>query len=187
MTGLVSPFFFWITISAFPPNIASLDSIRKSFSTHKGFEVKFTQTIKQSVFPNQKDLASGKVVFERPHHLVWTYEKPSKRVLEYNGKRLTIQEDHEPKEEMRADESSQDFSMNLEQTFSFLWGETNQTAYSLTNGDKPSTFVILPKKKNEGAFRRIEVTVKSGFVESARVINTLEGESDLHFQNWKLK
>ncbi|MDB5038927.1 MAG: Outer-rane lipoprotein carrier protein [Bacteriovoracaceae bacterium] len=153
-----------------------LEDLRKTFGSKKGFEVEFDQQIKQDIFPDQPETATGHVKFMRPHHLIWVYKTPHKRVIEYDGEVLRI--DSEP-----VRDSGQ---VNLQESFSFLWGQPNSEIFSIETKN-PSTFRVTPKNPSKAGFKFIDVSVKAGLVSNATVKNLLEGDSVLHFRNWKLQ
>lgn len=157
----------------------ALQSLQSNFAGKRGFEVEFSQEIKQEIFPDQKDRASGRVKFIRPSHLLWTYDEPTKRVISFDGKELKILE-NEQSQIVR--DSGQ---INLQESFSFLWGQPNPKVFSVTSQGKDG-FRVSPRETKRAGFKFIDVVVKSGLVTEAIVENHLDGQSHLYFSHWKL-
>jgi outer membrane lipoprotein-sorting protein len=180
---MIQIFLFWAAISVASPIPKPLQDLQKTFHGRKGFEVEFSQEVKQSPFPEKvgakTSVATGKVKFERPHQLKWTYEKPQIRIIEYDGKHLTIT-DGKQKEEV-ADSGK----LNLQESFSFLWGQTDSSIFKI-EGRGSDDFRLVPKDSSKAMFKYIDVTVKNGKVVSAKVQSSIEGVSELKFQNWKV-
>lgn len=164
-----------------PINVSgsALTDLQKTFRGKKGFEVRFQQEVVQSTFKDQNNLAEGSVRFSRPNDLKWTYEKPTKRVIEYDGKRLLVTEGTEQQEQKDSG------PLNLQESFSFLWGETNQTLYKV-EVISADAFQIRPRNPKNTTFKTIDVKVKNGMVVEAKIQNNLEGVSRLRFSNWHL-
>lgn len=168
-----------LPVFALASDIPALDQVRNSFHSKKGFEVRFEQQVAQSTFKEKNAKASGVVKFSRPSLLEWLYEKPSRRLIRYDGKELVIEEG---KEKQVVHETGK---LNLQESFSFLWGESNLTLYKLESIDKKS-FRIRPRDLKTAPFQFIEVLVDGGHVSEARIHNNLEGESRIQFTGWKL-
>ena len=163
-----------------PAKIESLVELRKKFSNKQKFEVNFSQVVKQSVFPDSPDKAVGKIKIKRPHHMEWVYEKPSRRVIKYDGRNLSIKEGDE---ETVVHPTG---GMSLHESFSFLWGQPNPDIFRIKPIDK-TTFRVIPIERDSANFKYIDVSVKKGFVDKATVYDHLDGTSILHFHDWNLK
>lgn len=157
-----------------------LQELQKKFSKSSGFEVNFTQEIKQDIFPDQNDKAAGHIQFSRPQSLVWKYKSPHERTIRYDGKFLTIEEQGE-KQIVR-----DNGQVNLQESFAFLWGQPNPKVFLIEPKDSQS-FLVRPKDPARAGFKSIDVRIKNGLVEEARVINQLDSESKLEFSQWKIK
>jgi outer membrane lipoprotein-sorting protein len=170
---------FVFSLSTFAAEIPALKQLQKTFHGKKGFDVNFEQEVAQSTFKDQRNSAEGRVHFVRPNELKWTYEKPTQRIIQYDGKKLIISEgsDHQEVKDVGP--------LNLQESFSFLWGETNQNLYQLESLSAEA-FRIRPKNPKKGSFRSIEVTLKQGKVSEAKIENNLEGTSRLRFHDWKV-
>jgi outer membrane lipoprotein-sorting protein len=160
-------------------DIPALKALRTTFASKKGFEVSFAQEIKQEIFPEQKDRAEGNVQFVRPNRLKWVYNSPQKRVIEYQGGDLKIIEGGETQ---IIRDSGQ---INLQESFSFLWGQTDFKHFKVES-QSTTTFRVTPRNPATAGFKSINVTVAKGLVEKAVVQNPLDGESILRFSSWKL-
>lgn len=158
---------------------SALQTLQKNFRGKKGFTVRFVQEIDQSTFKDQRNNAEGEVQFLRPNDLIWTYEKPKRRVIQYRKSKLTITEEQETQEVKETG------PLNLQESFSFLWGETNQTLYKIEAIDS-RRFKVTPRNAKKASFRSIEVRVENGRVAEAKIENNLEGVSRLTFSDWKL-
>lgn len=158
---------------------SGLVQVQKTFSGKQGFDVRFTQEVNQTTFKDHRTKAEGKVSFKRPSILKWQYEKPSSRLIEYDGKSLVITEGTEKNEVKDVG------PLSLQESFSFLWGGANTTAYKF-EASGTSDFKVIPRNPKKAPFKEIFVKVEGGKVSEARVQNHLEGESLLRFSDWKL-
>jgi len=159
-------------------NIPALDTLQKTFKSVKSFEVSFTQELKQSLFPDDPDRASGRLMFTRPHSMSWTYVKPKPREILFDGSELKITEG---KEVTIIRDSGR---VTLEKSFSFLWGSPDLSLFKIQSNSK-SSFIVMPQRAIEVNFDRIEVKLDGKLVSSVRVIDKLGSESLLSFSNWK--
>lgn len=179
-----SLFFALLAVTALSAKTSSapFEALRKNFSGKQGFQVEFVQQVKQEVFLSKKDQsseASGIVKFKKPHFLEWIYEKPSRRSIVYDGKKLTT-DDGKVKESV--DDTAR---LNLQKSLSFLWGESESDLVRIEPMGA-SQFRVVPKDKTSTTFSSIEVEVSNGLVKSALVRDHLDGESLLRFKNWRL-
>lgn len=171
----------WIFISVLMSfNLpSSLQEVQKTFSKAHAFEVSFRQEVKQDIFPDDPEVALGRVKFTKPEHLIWTYESPRKKIIEYDGKRLLITEDGETHQIKDLGQIS------LQESFAFLWGKPDPKIFVLQNLG-PHSFRVSPKEVKRAGFKFIDVEVRQGFVSEAKIRNALDSESTLKFNQWRL-
>jgi outer membrane lipoprotein-sorting protein len=179
MFSIVSVLVLGASVITQAPNSAALKSLKKTFAGHKSFEVRFTQQVRQDVFPDEAQKAVGFIKVKRPHYLKWVYEKPQKREISYDGKKLVIEQNGETQEHLTG-------GLSLEESFSFLWGELNPKELKIESTSK-NGFRVVPLNRDEAQFKFIEVKVENGFVKEAIVYDHLDGQSLLRFDHWKLK
>lgn len=172
----ISVLFVLTSVSVGP---SPLDSLKASFKNKKGFEVEFTQSVIQKTFPTAPDRAKGRVRYERPGHLVWLYETPDKRKIEYAKGELTITENEETQKITDLGQT------HLQESFAFLWGETDLKNFKIEVKNS-RTFRVYPKSTSRAGFKFIDVSTQKGLVETATVENNLEGQSILQFERWKI-
>ncbi|MBN8555881.1 MAG: outer membrane lipoprotein carrier protein LolA [Deltaproteobacteria bacterium] len=171
--------FLWSVVSVLISVSNPVNDLHKTFQGKKGFQVEFTQEIQQSSFAKTNSQASGSVKFTRPHFLKWIYETPKKKTIEYDGSKLTIEEGSQ-KEEVK-----DSGKLNLQKSFSFLWGQADSNVFKIEKIDG-TDFRLTPRDLSSANFKYIDVTVKKGLVTSVRIPSAIEGVSELKFKNWKL-
>lgn len=145
----------------------------------KSFEVQFTQTVKQDLFPEAEDAASGSLMFTRPQRMKWVYLKPKARRIEFDGKDLVIEEGDQ--KQIIHDRGR----ITLEKSFSFLWGQPDADIFRVESRGAKS-FLVTPRHKDDVNFVSIEVEVNSGRVAQATIVDKVGGRSILRFHQWKL-
>jgi len=155
---------------------ASLQELRSRMKGVNSFEAQFTQTVKQDLFPDSASVASGRIMFTRPNKLQWIYEKPKKRLIKFDGKELTIEDERGDKQIIR-DQGR----ITLERSFSFLWGEPDESLFKLEDRGA-SRLRLRPRRPEDVNFKWIELSIQKGRVASALVHDKLGGESLLEFQ-----
>ena len=188
---------------------AAMVSLRTKMKSAKNLEARFTQEVQDSLFPGDEEKAEGSLSFERPDHLVWTYQKPEPRVIRYQNRKLVIEEKghHEVVEAQG--------SVTLEAAFSFLWGETQSELFVVepkrAENQEPKrgdgaiakrdpgvrakgnsdivadTFILKPRRKKDAQFRQIEFHIEKSLVTEARVTSLTDSVSVLKFSDWKVK
>ena len=169
----------WSAVSVLVSLSSPVSDLHKTFQGKRGFEVEFTQQIQQSPFAKTHPEASGVVKFTRPHFLKWVYESPAKKTIEYDGKKLTI-DDGKQKEEVR-----DSGKLDLQKSFSFLWGHANSEVFKIEKLSS-TDFRLIPRDPQSASFKYIDVTVEKGLVTSAKIPSAIEGVSELKFKHWKL-
>ncbi len=172
-------FVLFQVASASPSQASPLSQLKSNMAGKSGFEVSFTQEVKEELFPDETELASGMIRLKKPDQLEWSYLKPRKRIIRYVDKKLTIEQGGEVTDVPRSDQVS------LHESFSFLWGETDPKTFSIKIIDA-KRFRISPVKKENVGFETIDVTLGERWVREVRIKNKLEGESVISFSNWKV-
>lgn len=151
-----------------------LQTLQKSFKNKQSIRASFHQKVVQDLFPNSPDEASGTMEFRRPDKLVWTYEKPRSRVIEYDGRQLKVKEDGRTEVQPVAG------AVTLEQSFSFLWGEPDPKVFKIEHLSSQA-FRVIPVRSDEVTFKYIDVTVAKGKVSQAKVFDKLGSTSIMTF------
>lgn len=166
----------WLVLSLGLTSLAhpGLQSLQKSFKDKKQIRASFHQKVVQDLFPNSPDEASGTMEFQRPDKLVWTYEKPRSRVIEYDGRKLKV------KEGGKTEVQSVSGAVTLEQSFSFLWGEPDPKVFKIESLNSEA-FRVIPLRTDEVTFKYIDVTVAKGRVSQAKVFDKLGSTSIMTF------
>ena len=154
-----------------------LQALQKTFKNQKSLEASFNQKIVQDLFPESPDEATGTLTFQRPNKMVWTYETPRKRVIEFDGLKLTV------KENGRTETQPISGAVTLEQSFSFLWGEPDPKVFKIQTLS-PRSFRVIPLRTDEVTFKHIDVVVDAGKVSEAKVYDKLGSTSLMRF-SWK--
>jgi len=170
-------FSFILTLSLTAVVHPGLQALQKTFKHQKSLEASFNQKIVQDLFPDSPDEASGTLKFLRPNKMIWTYETPRKRVIEYDGMKLTVNENG------KTDTQSVSGAVTLEQSFSFLWGEPDPKVFKVQTLS-PRSFRVIPLRTDEVTFKHIDVIVEAGKVSEAKVYDKLGSTSLMKF-NWK--
>lgn len=165
--------FFFISNTA-------LDSVRDYLKDKKSFEVRFEQKVKQSIFPDDIEEAKGRIVFERPRSLRWIYESPEKKEIVFKEGQAYILRGKEKEEIPDAR------SLGVEESFSFLWGESNLNLFELKSKSKAEV-VIKPKDSKKAQFQSMTVDVKDSKIEQVVVKDRLDGESRIRFFDWRFQ
>jgi len=166
----------FFVLSALPP---ALLSVQKEMKSVQSFEVSFKQTVKQDLFPDADDSASGSLMFTRPNKMVWKYDAPKKRTIRFDGRELVIEE--EGQKQIVRDSGR----LSLEKAFSFLWGQPDPAIF-IVDSKTPQSFSVKPKKLDDVNFQSIIVSVENGRVKEALIIDKMGSESRLQFDRWKL-
>lgn len=173
-----------ISILAFVLILSPLTDLQKTFKPHQGFEADFVQNIEQEIFSKDESVALGTIKFKKPSLLRWEYLKPKKKIIELKNNTLIIEEDG------RAEVASGSNRVNLEEAFSFLWGDTNRSQFDVQVISE-NQFQLTPKMPDHVTFKSILVTTgrqkNKIFVETAEVNGKLGDKSILRFSNWKLQ
>jgi outer membrane lipoprotein-sorting protein len=172
--------FFSVFIQAL--TLHPLESVRENLKSKNSFEVEFVQEVQQEVFDVQALKVLGVLKFERPNLIRWIYKEPKeeRKEISFDGKVLRIKRESE--EEIV--QESGEFS--LEDSFSFLWGESKKDLFKVENLSKDE-FVLHPRKTDQAQFESIRVKVRQGLVQEVWLKDLLGGVSKFSFKNWRFE
>ncbi len=156
----------------------ALDSVREAFKNKNSFEVSFEQKIEQEIFPDEASVAKGRVKFKRPDSLRWIYESPDKKEIVFESGDGFILRDGEKEEipDARA--------LGVEESFGFLWGETNLKNFELKEL-KPNQVELKPKSKTNAQFEKMIIDIRDRKIQKVQVVDRLGGKSFIQFKDWK--
>lgn len=151
--------------------------IRKAVQSKKSLEANFSQKVEQSLFPDDESNAVGHLLVKRPNYLEWTYEKPEKKRIVYDGKSIIV--DGEKNEQIGG--------LSLEESFSFLWGKVDPRLFVLKTINQ-NQLELSVKPELNSSIKSIQVILDNdSLVKEAIVSDQVGGKSRLVFSNWKLK
>lgn len=166
-------FFLSVAVGASPDSQALL-SLQKNFKSHQAFKVNFRQEVDQQLFSDESGRAEGLVEFKKPHFLKWIYQKPEKRLIQYDGKQLIVD----------GEKIHQAGAISLEQAFAFLWGQVDEDVFQV-KALSPKRLELRVKDELETSFKKIEVLVENSTVKEALIYDHVGGTSKLVFSDWK--
>lgn len=172
----------WLSIIGLWLVSSPLNDLKTHFQDSKGFRAEFTQDAQQEFFEGEALRAKGFVEFQKPHSLRWVYEEPDseKKELIYDGEALWILR------EGKKEKLSESTDLNLQNAFSFLWGEADLKNFLYTPLSQ-NTFHLEPKKDSGFDFKKMHIELKGSTVSKVEVWDQLEGVSRFHFKNWTLR
>lgn len=172
----------WIFISLFvlAANTNALEQVRERFRLYSKFQVIFEQKVEDSFVEGS---AGGYLEFSRPHHMKWVYTHPKeeKKEIVFDGKNIKLTREGEKPEVI-----PQNSSISLEESFAFLWGQTNSQLFNVKNLNEEE-FILTPKEPEKARFKSIHVKVEQGVVKEAIVTDLLDGRNRISFRDWRFE
>lgn len=170
---------FLFLLSSVTSAVPALDAVKTKLRHVQSFTVDFEQSVSKKAFAKQPTEVKGKLECSRPSQMRWTYFlEPHNRVVFFDGKALIIREGDE-------ENIVRDGKVNLEQTFSFLWGDADLTNFRIENLT-PTSFRVLPRQPDSVPFESLTIEVKDQLVNRVRVVDAIGMESSFEFSDWKL-
>lgn len=172
----------FLSLSILLVGLQPLEAVREKFKNKSSFEVNFTQEVQQEMFDIQQSKASGVLKFKKPHFLRWIYQEPKaeRKEISFDGKLIKIKRESEEEIVQEPGEFS------LEDSFSFLWGESKRSLFKIENLSS-TDFVLKPQNRDQAQFQSIRVKIKNGLVQEAWIEDLLGGKNKISFQNWRFE